>query len=117
MQTHSMGKPARRIGRHLAQAALALACGLAPAMAFSQPAAADSRTTAFVAAMAAYESNHWPQAFAALSTLADQGHAEAQRVALLMWRHSMALYGTKFDASAAQRQQWAQGQRLLTAGC
>ena len=103
--------------------ALALACSLAPTLACAQGASpsasahADTKAAdaAFAQAMAHYEQNHWPQAFEALSTLADQGHGDAQRIALLMWRHGPQLYGLRLQASAEQRQRWAQGQRLLTA--
>lgn len=102
--------------RRLSQTTLALACGLSPAAAWSQGPAADAQAPAFADAMQHYERNHWPQAFAALQALADQGHPEAQRVALLMWRHGTALYGTTFNASSAQRSQWALGQRAVPGG-
>lgn len=111
----------------LARLSLALACSLAPTLACAQSttatatataiaqADAEAAETAFTQAMAHYEQSHWPQAFEALSALADQGHGEAQRIALLMWRHGPQLYGLRLQASAEQRQRWAQGQRLLTA--
>jgi len=108
-------KTAHALRRHLSPCAtaiaLALACSLAPTLALSQTAAADPAASRFAAAMQHYETNHWPQAYAAMAALADQGHPEAQRVALLMWHHGRALYGTSFSATAAQRQRWAQGQR------
>lgn len=64
------------------------------------------------AALQAYERNHWLEAYATLSTLADRGHPEASRLALLMWRHGPALYGQRFEAHATQRAGW-----LLHADC
>ncbi len=104
-------KTTQALRRCLSPCALALAFGLAPAMALSQSATVDSPTSRFAQAMQHYESSHWLQAYAELSALADQGHPEAQRISLLMWRHGVALYGTAFSATAAQRRQWAQGQR------
>lgn len=89
--------------RALAAATLALAAGATTAAA-AQPGvpAADSD-----AAMRAYEVNHWPQAYAAFAALADQGHAEAARVALLMRRHGPALYGQRFAADDRQVELWS----------
>lgn len=60
----------------------------------------------FDAALLAYESNHWHESFLALAALADCGHPEAARMALLMWRHGPALFDTTFSARAEQVQQW-----------
>lgn len=95
--------------------ALAGAQGASPGASASAPPDTQAADAAFAQAMADYEQSHWPQAFEALSALADQGHGEAQRIALLMWRHGPQLYGLRLQASAEQRQRWAQGQRLLTA--
>ncbi len=111
MPTTPTFKITQALRRKLSPCALALACSLAPTLALSQSPMADSAARRFSDAMQHYETNHWPQAYAALAALADQGHPEAQRISLLMWRHGVALYGTSFSATAAQRQQWAQGQR------
>jgi len=58
-------------------------------------------------ALQAYERNHWPQAYAALVPLADNGHPGAARMALQMWQWGPRLYGQAFDSSAQQRQRWA----------
>lgn len=60
----------------------------------------------FYAALGEYERNHWPEAYATLSALADSGHPKAARMALLMWRHGPALYGHEFVASADQLARW-----------
>lgn len=60
----------------------------------------------FDAAQVAYERNHWPEAYAALSALADSGHTEGARMALQMRQYGLALYGREFVASAGQVAQW-----------
>ena len=60
-----------------------------------------------------YEEGHWQQAFVGLSSLADQGHATAARLALLMLRYGAAVYGTTFSATPEQVARWAQ--RVLRA--
>jgi hypothetical protein len=72
------------------------------------PAAPPSHDLRFAQALLAYENNHWPQAFATLSQLGDEGHAESARMALQMWRYGRALYGVSFSASAAQVDYWGQ---------
>lgn len=62
---------------------------------------------AFLAAMQDYENNHWPQAYAPMARLADDGNAEAARIALQMWLHGRRLYGIEFEASVAQVQLWS----------
>lgn len=75
----------------------------------------------FRAAMAAYERNHWPEAYATLSALADSGHPEAARLALQMRQFGPALYGREFVASAGQMAQWKRiwgcGGDIAVAGC
>ena len=60
----------------------------------------------FDAARVEYERNHWPEAYAALSALADSGHAEAARMALQMRQYGPALYGRELVASAGQVALW-----------
>jgi hypothetical protein len=68
------------------------------------PAAADD--TDFARAMQDYDEARHAQAFDALARLADAGHAEAARVALLMSAHGRRLYGRAFDIDAARRARW-----------
>jgi hypothetical protein len=84
--------------------AIVLASACAPASA--QPAGPAAIDKAFEAAMLAYEHNHWQDAFAAMTALADSGHREAARIALQMRRHGQALYGIAFAASDDQLQRW-----------
>lgn len=60
--------------------ALAMSGVATPARAAGEGAA----DAAFDAALVAYERNHWQQAYDAFASLADQGHREAARIALLM---------------------------------
>lgn len=60
----------------------------------------------FDAALEAYERNHWVEAHAPLSALADAGHPEAARMALQMRQYGPALYGRELLASAGQVAQW-----------
>lgn len=83
-------------------AALALAAALTAAA----PAVAADGSARFDAAMLAYERNHWTEAYAVLAALGDEGHAEAARIALQMWRYGQPLYGMRFAASTAQVQRW-----------
>lgn len=69
------------------------------------------------AAMAAYQAGHWAQAYQALSSLADDGDAEAARMAGLMVRQGPVLFGRRFEASREQLAAWARlvGQPAPTA--
>lgn len=68
---------------------------------------------AFVSAVRLYQDCHWEFAFERLSTLADQGHAPAAKLVLLMLRYGRPLYGTSFNARPEQIARWAQ--RVLRA--
>ena len=57
-------------------------------------------------AMAHYERCQWVQAFDELMPLADAGHREAARIALLMRAHGPRLFGHNFVVGSAQRQRW-----------
>lgn len=48
----------------------------------------------------------WSRAYKELVPLADQGHPEAARIALMMHQRGARLFGRSFPASAAQRSQW-----------
>ena len=70
----------------------------------AQPAAAAAPV--FERAMADYEQQRFASAFDALASLADAGHRDAARIALLMFAHGPRLYGQRFDAEAARRARW-----------
>lgn len=97
-------QPRRGACRILMPILLAIVAGAAVA----QPAADGAMAREFDDALAAYDRNHWPDAYRAMSALAARGHPEAARIALQMWRHGPALYGRTFSADAAQVDAWTQ---------
>ena len=90
----------------LAAAAPCLAQAGAPTT--DDPASLPALDLRYAEAQQDYERSHWPQAFAAFTLLATQGHADAARVAWLMHRHGPRLYGQHFVLTAAQQTRLAQ---------
>ena len=84
----------------VAAAALFVLSGLGPP---SQAAGDEDR---FSQALAEYERCHWPQAYVALGTLADEGHPQAARLALQMARHGDRLFGMHFELAADRQARW-----------
>jgi hypothetical protein len=76
----------------------------APAQAQGTVATADAR---FSDAMDFYQLGKWAQAYDRLAALADDNHAGAARIALLMYRFSPSLYGVTANASKEQAERWA----------
>ena len=70
-------------------------------------------STGFAHAVRLYEDCHWEFAFDHLTALADDGHAPAAKLSLLMLRYGRSLYGTNFSACPEQIARWAQ--RVLRA--
>lgn len=68
--------------------------------------AAGATETEFSAAMLDYEQHRHQRAFDALARLADGGHAEAARIALLMVAQGPRLYGRRFEIDAVRRERW-----------
>lgn len=96
--------------RHAACHALSVAAlawaGAAACQAQPSTAPVDAQQAPFESAMAEYERHHFGSAFQALSLLADQGHADAARIALLMCAHGPRLYGQRFSVGEVQRERW-----------
>jgi hypothetical protein len=69
----------------------------------------------FRVAMAAYEAQQWPQAYAQLSAAADAGDPAAARVATMMARQGPLLFGQRFDVSPDRLQRWDRVMRGLAA--
>lgn len=63
---------------------------------------------AFLTATRQFQNGKWQRAFNQLSALADDGHAPAAKLALLMLRHGRTLFGLSFDAQPPQIARWAQ---------
>ena len=66
----------------------------------------DAAAAAFDRAMDHFAHSHWSEAFKELVPLADSGHREAARVALLMAARGPRLFGQTFTASPSQRDRW-----------
>ena len=75
-------------------------------LAFAAAAATARADTPFETAIEHYEQSHWLTAYEGFATLADQGHIEAARIALLMRRQGQVLYNASFSASPAQLEGW-----------
>jgi hypothetical protein len=60
----------------------------------------------FDEAMSLMESGRWEAAFERMARLADAGHAQAARLALLFVRRGTALFGGAYPATPEQRQAW-----------
>lgn len=60
----------------------------------------------FDTAMQAYAHMHFRQAFDGLARLADDGHADAARIALLMASHGPRLFGQRFGVAPLRRERW-----------
>lgn len=78
--------------------------GLAVAATTSAIAAGDDER--FVAALQLYHDGHYSAAYGRLVALADGGHADAARIALLMVRFGPQLYDGQWSASASQIELW-----------
>ncbi len=62
--------------------------------------------TSLDVALADYERSHWRDAYVAFCRLADDGDAEAARLALQMLRYGPQLYGERFEAVPQAVQRW-----------
>lgn len=72
------------------------------------PASAATEVDRFDAALRLYHDSHYAAAYERLAELADGGHAESARIALLMLRFGPSLYGSHWSATALQSQRWLQ---------
>lgn len=61
---------------------------------------------AFDSAQALYDKADYELAYQRFAELADAGHTEASRIAWLMNRHGLHLYGRTFDATPYQQLSW-----------
>ena len=64
------------------------------------------RAHRFDDAMRLMEDGRWQTAFTLLAQLADAGHPQAARIALLFVRRGALLFGGHYCASAPQRERW-----------
>lgn len=70
----------------------------------SSPAAVQGE--AFEAAQDLYMQGKWSAAYGYFARLADEGHAQAATIAILMFRYGGSLYGYEWGASQAQVDGW-----------
>jgi hypothetical protein len=80
--------------------------GSAPVAAGPADAAAASSTARFAEALQLYRSGRWAAAYGRFVKLADRGHADAARMALMMLRHGPDLYDTEWAATPEQVAVW-----------
>jgi len=66
----------------------------------------------FVGAMQLYHDCHYSAAYGRLAQLADGGHAEAARIALLMVRLGPQLYHNEWSATRNQIEHWIETSRV-----
>ncbi len=86
--------------------AICVLCTAGPAAADGD--VAESAQERFECAMELYRTQRFAGAFGRLAQLADQGHAEAARIAWMMVRHGKALYGSEWEATPMQWQRWSE---------
>ena len=77
-----------------------------PMRPFGPSMAALGRIERFERALTLMQGGRWPEAFDALAALADEGHAQSARLALLFVQRGTRLFGGSFAASGMQREAW-----------
>ena len=71
----------------------------------------EARTRRFEDAIQLLEEGLWQESFSQLAELADAGHPQAARIALLLVARGSVLFGGSFMATQTQRRAW----RMLAA--
>jgi len=71
-------------------------------------AAEASRVQSLTEAMDQYRQGRWSAAYGRFCVLADDGDAQAARIALVMLRHGSTMHGTLWSASQPQIEHWTQ---------
>lgn len=66
------------------------------------------RIQRFEQAIELMQGGRWQDAFVALGELADEGHAQAARLALLFVHRGARLFGGSYQASGSRREAWLQ---------
>lgn len=87
-------------------AAVGLTASAPLAAELATSAAAATPPTPFDAALHEFEHCRWHEAYARLAALADGGHPDAARIALLMHAHGTRLFGGHFGAEPTRRNRW-----------
>jgi hypothetical protein len=60
----------------------------------------------FAEALRLYQAQRWSAAYGRFVTLADRGHADSARIAMLMLLYGRELYQTEWSAAPSQIEQW-----------
>lgn len=76
------------------------------ALTLAVPAAQAQPPSLFDSAMDAYAQQRFRDAFDGLARLADSGHGDAARIALLMVAHGPRLFSQRFEIAPPRRAQW-----------
>ena len=71
-----------------------------------------ARSEGMSEALQLYREGRYSAAYGRFLKLADAGHADAARIAMMMLRHGRDLYGTEWSAAPSQIAQW---ERMLNA--
>lgn len=103
MQTSN---PCKNLLNPLCACAVAL-LALLPLTLQAEPSPPRGQQRAYAEAQAEYDVGHYAAAFDGFAALADAGHVDAARIALLMQRHGASLYGMRFAAGPKQLGRWA----------
>lgn len=86
-------------------AAAPVVMGHAARPATSQPGNGDAAQR-FDGLMQLLQRGRWQQAFTGLAELADTGHPQAARLALMFAKRGSSLFGGTYPANTTQRQRW-----------
>lgn len=99
---HAQGRFSHRLSRSLVHAlsVLAAVAGFMAAM------PAQARSPAFTEAVQQYRAGHLPGAFGRFFALANDGDADAARIALFMHQYGPTLYGRYWDAAPQEVAHW-----------
>jgi hypothetical protein len=79
---------------------------LAPVTAAAAASGGTQDAALFAEAMQLYRSSRWSAAYGRFMKLADDGHADSARIALLMLRHGRDFYGAEWTAASSQVTAW-----------
>jgi hypothetical protein len=90
------------------RSALSMARRMAlPAAAAGSPAASEAAAPGLQHALQAMQQCRWQEAYEHLVALADDGHPQGARLALLFAQRGTRLFGGHYDATAAQQRAWS----------
>ncbi len=83
-----------------------LVCLAALVCALLSPAAARAEDPSFSDAVAQFQKGRWSDAYGRFIEMANEGDADAARIAVFMQRYGPLLFGSNWDAAADDRADW-----------